>query len=76
MLIRPPPMPPCPFLYSPGEFAKHQTAYLKDVEAHGRECNRVMWMNVIPVVCACIGLSIAALMGPSIMLDAISILVR
>jgi hypothetical protein len=76
MLMRPPPMPPCPFLYTADEFAKYQAAYPKDLEIYGRECNRVMWMNAIPIVCACVGVMVLALFGPGVVMSAIEILAR
>lgn len=76
MLISPPPHPPCPFLYSPGEFAVLQANHEEALQAWQRESDRAMWLNAIPVICACIGGIVAALFGPSIVLDAIAVLAQ
>lgn len=76
MLISPPPQSPCPFLYSADEFAILQANHLVAFAAWERDANRVMWLNAVPVICVCIGVVIAAFLGPSIVLDAISVLVR
>lgn len=41
-----------------------------------KEADRIMWLSAVPVLCAAAAGILAAVMGPSIVLDAIQILAR
>ena len=75
-MIRPRPMPPYLPIYPEEDRARIQAAYEQDDREWHRETNMMMWMNAIPVVVVAIGVAVAAIIGPPVIVDAIRILAQ
>lgn len=76
MMIEPQPIPPYLPIYPDSQWPELQRRYDDDMRAWEQEATFAMWTNAIMVLIPVVGIVCAALMGPQIVVDAMSILAR
>lgn len=76
MITRPPRIPPFLPIYPESQWPELERRHADDVREWQREAVFAMWTNAAMVMIPVVGIVCAALMGPHIIVDAMTILAR